>query len=139
MSEMRAPYRMRLAMSRPSESVPSQCAADGGSRRELSVCASGSYGARSGASTAHTANAVISASARTLSGSRRIGARLATLDPRIEPVVRDVDDQVRDRIDDGREQGHAEYSREVEAHRRCGRVAAKPGPAEDRFGQHRTR
>src|SRR5207247_7894931 len=107
---------MRLAMSRPSESVPSQCAADGGSRRELSVCASGSYGARSGASTAQTANAPIRASATTLRGSRRIGVRLPMLDPWIEPVIRDVDDEVRDRIDDGCEQGHAEHRREIEAH-----------------------
>src|SRR5881396_3465014 len=124
---------MRLAMSRPSESVPSQCVADGGSRRELSACASGSYGARSGASTAQTAKVVISASARTLSGSRRIGARLATLDPWIEPVVRHVDDEVRERIDHGREQRDAEHRWEIEAHRRRGRVTAKPGPAEDRF------
>src|SRR6185503_2358072 len=148
-SEMREPYRMRLSRSRPSWSVPSQCSPDGGWRRDARSCESGSYGASSGAKTAPTTKRPMSASARTFSGSRRIGARVAmkerrrgratarsaTLDPRIEPVVGDVDGQIRERIDDRREEGHAQHRREVEAHCRGGRVAAEAGPAEDRLGE----
>src|SRR5438105_5203335 len=132
-------------MSRPSWAVPSQWAADGGSSRDARSCASGSYGASSGAKSAPIAKRAMSASARTLSGSRRIGdpaatnarppvaerERSATLDPRIEPVVGDVDDEVRERIDERREQGHTEDRGEVEAHGGSGRVATETRPAED--------
>src|ERR1700682_3149275 len=107
----------------------------------------------SGAKMAQNAKAAMTTIAMTLSGSRRIGARAATraglrsagtvrsatLDPWIEPVVGDVHQQIRQGIDDGGEQGHAEHRGEVEAHRRGGRVAAQTRPAEDRFGEHRAR
>src|ERR671931_50753 len=139
-------------MSRPSWSVPSQCAAEGGSRRCPTDCVSGSYGARRGASSAHSANTAISAIATTLSGDARIGTRLApgarrpaadatatsaTLQPRVEPVVGDVDDEVRQRIDDRSEQRYAEHRREVEAHGGCGGVTAEYRPAEDRLREDR--
>src|SRR5438309_7255816 len=139
-------------MSRPSESVPSQCSGDGGRSREPSSCASGSYGAMSGAKAANSANVAISAIAATLSGFARIGARatrrrprtgsataLATLRPRVEPEIRDVDHQIRERVDDRREQGDAEHRREVQRHRRCRRITAQTRPAEDRLGEHGAR
>src|SRR5439155_979350 len=80
------------------------------------------------------------------SGSRRAGtrtaasappraaamARSATLDPWVEPVIGDVNDEVGDGIDDRGEQRHAEHRRKVEAYRGCGRVPAEARPAEDR-------
>src|SRR5438045_7097826 len=94
----------------------------------------------------------MSASARRLRGLARIGARAASLKPRadtaaalttlrpgIEPEVRDVDHEVRERIHDRRQQGDAEHRREVECDGGRGRITAQPGPAEDRLCQHRTR
>src|SRR5207249_7249433 len=152
-SEIRAPYRTRLRRSRPSWSVPSQCAAFGGARREARSCASGSYGAMSVARGAPSAKSAMIASARIVSGSRRAGtrtaasappraaamARSATLDPWVEPVIGDVDDEVGDGIDDRGEQRHAEHRRKVEAYRGCGRVPAEAWPAEDRLGKDGTR
>src|SRR4029079_18503631 len=136
-SEMRAPYRIRLAISRPSESVPSQCSGEGGRSREPRSCKSGSYGARIGARIAHAANTAISANATTFSGLARIGARatslrprsegataLAMLRPRIEPEIRDVDDEICEWIHDRREQRHAEHRGKVEGDRGGGRVSS---------------
>src|SRR5438093_8217225 len=136
-------------MSRPSESVPSQCWGDGGCKREPSSCRSGSYGASTGARSAHAANTAMSANARTLRGLARIGARATSLKPRaetaaalttlrpwIEPEIRDVDDEVRDRVHDRSEKGDAKHSGEVERDGGCGRVTSQAGPAEDGFGQH---
>ena len=52
--EMRAPYRMRENMSRPSVSVPSGCAKLGDCALAARFCASGSACASSGAKTAAT-------------------------------------------------------------------------------------
>src|SRR5438094_8746392 len=144
---------MRLAMSRPSESVPSQCSDEGGCRRAPRSWTSGSYGASSGARRAHAAKRAMSAMATTFSGLPRMGAAraarrrprtetdaaLTTLRPRVEPEIRDVDEQVRDRVDDRSEQRDAEHRRKIERDRSRGRVAPETGPAEDCLGQHRAR
>src|SRR6266851_1577899 len=151
-SEIRAPYRIRLAMSRPSESVPSQCSGEGGFRRTARSSASGSYGASTGAKSAHAASIAMSASATTFKGLERMGARatsriprvesaavLATLRPGVQPEIRDVDHEVRQRVDDRRQQGDAEHRGEIERDGGRGRVASKTWPAEDRLGQDRPR
>src|SRR3989442_6248126 len=105
-----------------------------------------------GANAAHAANVAMSAIAATLSGFARIGARatsrrprtgsatvLATLRPRVEPEIGDVDREVRERVDDRREQRDAEHRREIEGDGRRGRVTAKTRPAEDGLGQHGAR
>ena len=46
---------VRLRMSRPNSSVPSKWSAEGGSSASSKACCAGSYGASSGASTAHRA------------------------------------------------------------------------------------
>src|SRR5438132_11057285 len=94
----------------------------------------------------------MSVSARRLRGLARIGARAASLKPRadtaaalttlrpgIEPEVRDVDHEVRERIHDRRQKGDAEHGREVKWDGGRGRITAQPGPAEDSLCQHRTR
>src|SRR4029077_14771051 len=91
----------------------------------------------------------MSTSARTFSGFARIGARAARLRPRaetaaalttlrpwIEPEVRDVDHEVRERIHDRRQKGDAEHGGKIEGDSSSGRIAAQAGPAEDRLGQH---
>ena len=57
-SVIRAPYSTRENTSRPSSSVPNQCAADGGARM-AKFCASGLSGAISGAKIAITTQAPI--------------------------------------------------------------------------------
>src|SRR5437588_579118 len=51
--EMRAPKITREKMSRPTSSVPNQCAADGGIKRDGRLSAAGSCGASSGANIAN--------------------------------------------------------------------------------------
>src|SRR2546430_13209260 len=106
------------------------------------------------ARTAQIANAPISASAAAFSGLAKTGALalrpaprrrraptagLATLRPWVEPVISNIDGEVREGIDDGSEKGHPEHRRKVEAHGRRRRVATQARPAEDRFGWHRAR
>lgn len=50
--EDRAPYKIRENVSRPYSSVPIQCCRDGGARRGPTFIANGSYGVRTGASSA---------------------------------------------------------------------------------------
>src|SRR5882672_7772830 len=51
-SEIRAPYKVRERMSRPSSSVPIQCARDGDASLAGRFCAAGSAGAIQGANRA---------------------------------------------------------------------------------------
>src|SRR5438552_7211437 len=139
-------------MSRPSESVPSQCAAEGGIRREPRSCRSGSYGAITGAKSAQNANTAISASATTFSGLARMGARaaslrprtgsaivLAMLRPRVEPEVGDVHNEVGERVHDRSQQRHTKDRRKIQRDGRRGRITPKARPAEDGLSQHRAR
>src|SRR5256885_4483723 len=102
-----------------------------------------------GAKSAQSAKTAMSASATRLRGFARMGARAASLKPRaetaaalttlrpgIEPEVRDVDHEVRERIHDRRQQGDAEHGGEIECDGGRCRITAEPGPAEDRLGQH---
>src|SRR5256885_8079421 len=104
-----------------------------------------------GAKIAHGAKKPMRGIAATLRGLGRIGARATsraapsrpvavkasvTLDPRVEPVVRDVDGEVRDWVDDRREKRDAEDGREIEADGRRRRIAAQSRPAEDRLRQY---
>src|SRR5207249_4049745 len=125
-------------MSRPSESVPSQCAAEGGIKREPRSCRSGSYGASTGAKSAQNANTAISASATTFSGLARMGARaaslrprtgsaivLAMLRPRVEPEVGDVHNEVGDRVHDRGQQSDTKDRRKIQRDRRRREVAER--------------
>src|SRR5512141_323339 len=109
---------MRLSTSRPSWSVPSQCAAEGGLSLVERTCLRGSAGAMSGADTATRINMAIRINPATLSGLRlqagrhgRAGmagiAGASTMaDPRVKPVITYIHDQVRDGVDQRRQQSH---------------------------------
>src|SRR5438046_3079119 len=129
-------------MWRPSESVPSQCAGDGGIKREPRSWRSGSYGAINGAKSAQNANTAISANATTFRGLARIGARatslrpprvsaavLAMLRPRVKPEIRDVHNEVGDRVHDRGQQGHNDGRGKIQERAGRGRVRAKGRPA----------
>src|SRR5262249_11975126 len=64
-NETRAPHSTRVSTSRPSSSVPNQCANDGAARRLARSSDSGAYGETTGASTARRAT-----TARRTSGIR---------------------------------------------------------------------
>ena len=68
-SVIRAPYSTRRNTSRPSSSVPNQCAADGAARI-ANFCASGLYGAISGAKIAISTQTPITARPTRASGRR---------------------------------------------------------------------
>ncbi len=66
--EIRVPYINRVATSRPSWSVPNQCAADGDCTADERSCCTGSYGEISGANAASTTNTVMMASPTSAGG-----------------------------------------------------------------------
>src|SRR5260370_10105723 len=57
-SEILAPYKVRERISRPSSSVPNQCATDGPINRPVKSSCAGSCGASHGANTAQTTKTV---------------------------------------------------------------------------------
>src|SRR5256885_15632762 len=96
-----------------------------------------------GAKSAQSAKTAMSASARRLRGFASMGARAASLKPRaetaaalttlrpgIEPEVRDVDHEIRERIHDRRQQGDTEHGREIERDSGGGRITARAGAGE---------
>src|SRR5947209_6700886 len=72
--EMRAPWITREKMSRPSSSVPNQCAALGGCRREGRLMLLGFCGAIQGANSAKITNSATSATPAVASALRRPSA-----------------------------------------------------------------
>src|SRR5437773_6448525 len=100
----------RLSTSRPTLSVPSQCARPGRARMFPRFCASGSYGASSGAASATTMAASNTAAPNGASraraarrsasqrrsrtaGSRATSARSAKPDSGIDPAIQQVDEE----------------------------------------------
>src|SRR5690606_2739253 len=125
-------------MSRPNSSVPNQCSAEGGRRRALRSCATGSYGASTGASTATATRHATSTRPTTAPRLRR--KRLAAGDARmrrrgdaavgpgaaaagrsaiphlrVQGRIREVDDQVHEYEQGGDEQHGALHERKVAA------------------------
>ena len=91
--------------------MPNQCATEGGCSRVERTCLRGFAGAMSGADSAIRANRAISAKPATVSGLRRHAGRRswagvasvsAMADPRVEPVITYIHDQIRDRVDERR-------------------------------------
>ena len=67
-SDARAPQITRDSRSRPTSSVPNQCAADGALRTADQLVASGSYGATQGASSASSATSTSTTAPNTAVG-----------------------------------------------------------------------
>src|SRR5918999_776897 len=95
-SEIRVPYMSRVAMSRPSWSVPSQCEPDGPWIATDRSCAFGSYGEISGAAKASTRNVTIIPSPTSAGGwwRKRCQALISVPDPRVDDDVEDVHEHV---------------------------------------------
>src|SRR5438445_447530 len=122
-SDVRAPYSTRAQPSRPTVSVPNRWPFPGpsGPRYAMTTIASGSYGVSQGAA------AAASTSAPTMIAPTRKNRRLraaepspttvvsATLHPRVDQPVEQIDDQVREEHEDGGEQHRAGHQRDVEA------------------------
>jgi hypothetical protein len=60
-------------------------------------------------------------------------------DTRVEPLIPQVDNQVRECVNQCRKQGHTHHGREVEAGGRVGGVTPQSRPAKNGLGQHGTR
>src|SRR5690625_4344291 len=147
--DKRPPYMIRLYVSRPKWSVPSQCSASGGCRRLRRLCAFGSWVRSSAANTAARImmpGRAAQTSVRRLRTKRRIavevrrgegGAAAASAiahpELRIEVGVKDVNEQVDDCIGKCKYEDHTMHDREIlgadGVH--CQPPDARPG--EDRF------
>src|SRR2546421_7200272 len=109
-SDTRVPQITRLSAPRPTLSVPSQCARPGRARMFPRFCASGSYGASSGAASAATMAASNTAAPNGASraraarrsasqrrsraaGSRATSARSAEPDSGVDPAIQQGDEQ----------------------------------------------
>src|SRR5947208_5273653 len=142
-SDVRAPYSTRAQTSRPTVSVPNRWPFPGpsGPRYAMTTIASGSYGVSQGAA------AAASTSAPTMIAPTRKNRRLraaepspttvvsATLHPRVDQPVEQIDDQVREEHEDGGEQHRAGHQRDVEAEDGLHGEAPEAGPVEDRLGE----
>src|SRR5215467_3235044 len=151
-SDTRVPQITRLSTSRPTLSVPSQCARPGRARLLPRFCASGSYGDSSGAasatmtavrSTAAPKGASRARAARRSASQRRsrtavsvdaAGARSANADSGIDPAIEQVDEQVAHDETDRDEQNHALDQRIVACEHRIDHETAHARQREDVFG-----
>src|SRR5258708_3147501 len=128
----REPQMTRLKTSRPRSSVPKRCADDGPCSMSRGTSAIGSWVAMSGAKSAVSSSAPKSASPEAPNGdrmSRRSTSRIA--DPRIEPGIQQIDDEIRDEGRDGDQQHGPLDHREVTIEDGLYRKEADAGPAED--------
>src|SRR5437773_8809081 len=153
-SDTRVPQITRLSTSRPTLSVPNQCARPGRARMFPRFCASGSYGASSGAASATTMAASNTAAPNGASraraarrsasqrrsrtaGSRATSARSAKPDSGIDPAIQQVDEEVADDEADRDQQNYALHERIVARKDRVDHEAPDAGQREDVFRDHR--
>src|SRR5438132_9964014 len=153
-SETRVPQTTRESTSRPTLSVPSQCAAAGRASALPRFCLSGSCGATAGAPTA-TASAATRMTTPSradsdeeerhgLAGARRTwgawGAisgppiSLVVADPGIDEAIKDVDAEVAHDEADGDQQHHALHERIVAREHRVDHQAPHAGQREHVLG-----
>src|SRR5919201_3194510 len=146
-SDTRVPQMTRLNTSRPTLSVPSQCARPGRARLLPRFCASGSYGASSGAASAMTMAASSTAApngasrarvarrsasqrrSRTVTASRVTSARSANPDSGIDPAIQQVDEQI----------AHDEAERDQQDHALDERIVAREDRVDDEPSHARQR
>src|SRR5216684_1285447 len=157
-SETRVPQITRESTSRPTLSVPRRWARLGLARTLPRSCLKGSWGDTMGASTATMSAASITTTPR---GARRVraacrstthrrsrtgtevaahtmtGAGSAISDPRIDPAIEEIHEQVAQDEADGDEQDHPLHQRVVPREDRVHHEAAHPRQGEDILGDHR--
>src|SRR6476660_7251288 len=146
-SDMRAPWISRESSSRPSPSVPSQCAAENGARR-CSISMSVGLGSGSTVAKIATANTKIiqiiaaqnSMPSRRLlrtraatASSARSSSSVAMADPRIEHGGEHVDDEVHDDEAGGDQQHDALQDDQVAREDRADQQPADAGKGKNRL------
>src|SRR5215208_3306888 len=128
----RAPRRIRLRRSRPNWSVPSQKSGPGPRKRAVMWNCSGLYGAISGPTAAATIASTTSTRPMTPCGVRR--SRLSAsgiLDPLVEGRIRQVGQEVRNRVGRGHDQSAGLNCRQVSGLDRNNQLATDPREGED--------
>src|SRR5262249_129667 len=130
-SETRAPWASRAATSRPSPSVPIQCAVDGGARTAARSVRFG-HGASHGAANAASATAATRTNG---TGSRRRAG--GTADPRIGPRGEQVGDRDRGQGHGARHQRQREEDRKVARQDRLEQKRSEPGKIEHLLDEER--
>src|SRR6266542_603393 len=139
-SEMRAPYRTRERMSRPSSSRPKTWAHDGPVSAPSRCCLSASRGASQGPRAAidtNSATMTSPATAARLRRNRRQAARPGlVLDPGVGINVEDVGDEVHEHRDERHQQDRALDHGKVPHADRFHEQPADPGEREDGLHQH---
>src|SRR5882672_10949296 len=146
-SDMRAPWISRESSSRPSPSVPSQCAAENAARRSsMSI----SVGLGSGRKSAKIATANTSTiqpiaaqnsgpslrprfSGRAWSSSSSVSSSVAMANPGVEDGIEQIDDEVHDDETGGDQKHHALQDDEVAGADRADQKPADSGQREHRL------
>src|SRR5690625_5009806 len=147
--DRRPPYMMRLYVSRPKWSVPSQCSLLGGCSRLRRSCLFGSWVLRRGANTAvmmMSSSITTPKSVRGLRQKRRrafdvrrgdsgraVASAIAHPQSRVEVSVEDVNEEVDDCIGERKYENHTLDDREVFRPDRVDREPADARPGEDGF------
>src|SRR5690625_5023622 len=151
-SAMRAPYRRRLSVSRPSWSVPSQCSDDGPVRRLSTSMDSGLYGAMTGANRAAATMMKINRKPSSPVGSRsermnaefrkpvrlEAGAAMSARPyARVHQAVRKVGQEVRKAVEEYGDDERTLHDRVIARFDRVQDQVSESGPVEDQFDEHR--
>src|SRR5438132_11907607 len=142
-SEMRAPYRMRERMSRPSSSRPSPWLHDGPASAPSSCCFSGSWGATQGPKAAmrrkNSTRASPATAARLRVKRRHAAAAGLVLDAGIGIAVQDVGGQIHENGDEGHEEDRALDHRNIPPPDRFDDEPADAGEGEHGLHEYRSR
>src|SRR3954463_9351624 len=146
-SEMRAPWISRGSSSRPSPSVPSQCAAENGARRSSMSMVVGSGIGSTVAKIARAKTKMIQTVAAQNSTPRRLpffagaetassarsSSSVAMTDPGVENGVEQVDDEIHDDEARGHQQHHALQDDEIAREDRADQQPADARQRKDRL------
>src|SRR5689334_16285422 len=145
-SDIRAPWISRASSSRPSPSVPSQCARLGSARRSnMSMSVGPCASSRSAKIAATPMNAIHVIAIQNSVPTRRLRligltatvsmprSSVAMTDPRIEHGIEQVDDEIHDDEAPGHEQHHALQDDQVAGVDRADQQTAEPGQGKNRL------
>src|SRR5882672_1290641 len=144
-SDMRAPWISRESSSRPSPSVPSQCAAENGARRSSMSISVGLGSGRKSAKIATANTSTIHPMAAQNSGpslrprftgwarisSSSASSSVAMADPGVEDGVEQIDDEVHDHEARGDQKHHALQNDEIARRNRADQEPADSRQRED--------